>query len=219
MIKIDLHTHSTDSHDGGLKEKDYKKLIDSSQLDLIAITDHGSIEMAKQLSRKPMLKEHILVGQELMTDRGELIGLFLKKKIDDGLTLRDTVDAIRKQKGFIIVPHPLDKRRSSLKLDDMDEIASDIDAVEVLNGRALTQTTKELRHWARQNGCALIASSDAHSYSGAGRTYTMVSSAPRNSEDLRNILSDHAKPVFDYPPLRAYLAPKLNRLRKKFLKA
>lgn len=215
MIKIDLHTHSIASHDGGLDEADYKKILSQEKVDAFAVTDHQDISYAIKLSKLTELKDRLIVGQEIKTTRGEIIGLYLSQQVADGKSPRETVDQIKLQKGFVIIPHPLDKLRSGMSFEDMDQIVEDIDAIEVFNGRAVSKPSTELRHWAKQNGCAMLASSDAHSLSGAGRTYTLIDSMPNSSQELRNILSYNIKQIYERPPLKAYLAPKLNRLRNR----
>ena len=95
MLKIDLHTHSVGSYDGGLSLDDYKQVIERGKADVIAITDHGTIDVAKQYAKDRALRHSLIIGQEVRTTRGEIIGLFLKKPITDGQTPLETVQAIR----------------------------------------------------------------------------------------------------------------------------
>ena len=135
MIRVDLHTHSVDSPDGGLDEDDYWDLITKNNLDAVAITDHGSVQFAKYLSSKPKFKHSIIVGQEIMTKQGEIIGLFLRHRITDNLELEAAVKEIRKQRGVVMVPHPADQFRSGLSFESIKGIAAQIDVIEARNGR------------------------------------------------------------------------------------
>lgn len=73
--KIDLHTHSILSHDGGIKTQEYEKVISELKLDFVAITDHNKIAFAKEMQDR--LGERIIIGEEIMTSEGEIIDLFL----------------------------------------------------------------------------------------------------------------------------------------------
>lgn len=219
MIHVDLHTHSIASPDGGLDEDDYWDLLMRAGLDAIAITDHGSIEFATYLKSKDAYKDSIIVGQEVMSSDGEIIGLFLKHRIADGHTPEKTVSEIKKQRGVVLIPHPADAYRSGLSFDSIQKIADKIDGIEARNGRTIRRTKeqKQIEKWAARKKIPLIASSDAHSRSGAGRTYTTLPAFPAHAKDLRSLLKVETKLTYRRPPLRAFFAPKLNRLRNKMV--
>ena len=82
MFKVDLHTHSSASHDGGISFEQYQLALSTGLLDAIAVTDHNSIETAQALHE--LLGDQIIVGEEIMTSQGEIIGLFLKQPIAPG---------------------------------------------------------------------------------------------------------------------------------------
>lgn len=213
MFNIDLHTHSTDSKDGGLSENDYIELLNSNRLDMIAITDHQSIKMALKLSTQSKFSGKIIVGQEIKSSRGEIIGLYLVEKISDNLSPSKTVKQIKKQGGLCIIPHPQDRFRSGLDLDTMNSILDNIDAIEVYNGRSIKTPDKRLSSWAEKHNITQISSSDAHSFAGAGHSYTVIDKLPTSPQDLADQLKKSSKLVYNRPPLSAYLAPKLNSLK------
>lgn len=216
MIRIDLHTHSTGSHDGGLSKDDYRRAVLESELDLIAVTDHRTIKAAQQLKLDQQLKSIVVVGQEIRSTSGDIVGLYLTQKINDGRPLTDTISAIHAQGGFVLVPHPGDPTRSSIGFADIQKNMDTIDAIESLNGRRRSQSRdiEAIRHWAAQQHIPLIAASDAHSYSGIGRTYTTVSELPDSAEALRKVLKTHPKLTYEKPSLQAMLAPKLQTISK-----
>src|SRR5258706_6823038 len=111
-MKIDLHTHSIFSPDGGITEKEYEEIISKKILDVIAITDHNRIGFAQKMQKK--LGKSIIVGEEIWTSDGELIGLFLTKEIKPHLSLRETLKAIHDQDAIAYVPHPLDIFRKGI---------------------------------------------------------------------------------------------------------
>lgn len=215
MIKVDLHTHSVASPDGGLTTEQYNKLIGSSAIDCLAVTEHGNTTTATELSTTFKENGEIIAGQEVLTTHGEIIGLFLAQKISDGLSPQETVVEIKKQGGFVLIPHPEDRHRNGLDAEIMDTIVEDIDAIETINGRQIGKPKVDIKHWAKQNNIPGVAASDAHSMSGVGRTYTMLREIPKNSEDLRRLLSEKTRLVHERPRIRSYLAPKFNRLRRQ----
>ena len=113
------------------------------------------------------------------------------------MSVSDTIRAIKLQDGLVVIPHPLDKYRSGLDLADMDAVITQIDAVETLNGRTIGKPNLELAHWAKAHGIATVASSDAHTKSGLGRTYTQIDMAPSGAAELLESLSEHGRLVYE----------------------
>lgn len=212
MFKIDLHTHSTSSHDGGISAKQYQEALSNGTLDAIAITDHNTIEFAQVLHRQ--LGDRIIVGEEVMTDHGEIIGLFLKERVPAGLSPEDTVRHIKDQGGLVYIPHPFETIRSGMGPAALDKIVDYIDIVEVCNGRAFLQNrSSQAVVWARLNHLQSAASSDAHGSKGLGKTYSDVADIPTR-ETLLSLL-DRAVLRTERPSAQSLLYPKYHKLRKK----
>jgi predicted metal-dependent phosphoesterase TrpH len=212
MFKVDLHTHSIASHDGGLGLAHYKKALDEGLLDVIAITDHNRIDYAILVQQE--LGKQIVIGEEIMTSQGEIIGLYLKKAIQPGMDLVKTVAAIKEQSGLVYIPHPFETVRKGLHPEDLGSIAGLIDLIEVCNGRAFTQNrSSQAVLWAKLNDVRGFASSDAHGYKGFGRTYTQVAEQPTKSNLLE--LMQKATMITDRPGISALLYPKYHKIRKK----
>jgi predicted metal-dependent phosphoesterase TrpH len=213
-MKIDLHTHSIASHDGSLKTEDYRRMLDAGQLDCIAVTDHNVISFAKQLNEE--LGHQIIIGEEISTLDGEIIGLYLQEAIRPGLSAAATVQAIKKQGGLVYIPHPFETVRKGIKKATLDSISKDVDIIETQNGRAIFQNKSEQAiAWATEHKIPGIASSDSHGWHGWGRTYSIVSAIPTRAT-LVDLLSQ-AQTRFGSPGIRGVLYPKFNRFfrRKK----
>lgn len=214
MIKIDLHTHSTHSPDGGISAKHYKHILESGKLDCIAVTDHDDIAFAEKLQKR--LGDKIIIGEEVTTTEGEIIGLFLKSKIDPHQSARKTAEAIKKQGGLVYVPHPFETARKGLDATALASIAELVDIIETYNARSL-QGRRRPRAiaWAEERGIAMAASSDAHGGSALGRTFSLIAKIP-DAKTLIDLLQHQSS---DYSrkrvPLRGYLHPKLNRVKKR----
>ncbi len=210
--KIDLHTHSVNSPDGGIRKDQYLKALESRALDYVAITDHNSIDFALDIQRE--IGDKIIVGEEIMTTAGEIIGLYLTEKIDPGLSPEQTIDRIKAQDGIIYIPHPFETIRKGLHPGVLEEIINDVDIIEIYNGRAFAQNkSHQTVVWAKINQKPGAASSDAHGFHGLGLTYTLISDEP-NKNNLVSLISSSV-PNAGRPNIRSLLYPKYNKLKKK----
>lgn len=212
MFKTDLHTHSEASPDGGISLSQYKKILNEGALDCIAITDHNRIAFAQEAQKE--LGEQIIVGEEIMTSDGEIIGLFLNDLVEPGQSPASTVAAIKAQDGLVYIPHPFESVRKGLHPKILEELADEIDIIEVCNGRAFLQNRgKQALVWSRLNDIPGAASSDSHGIKGLGVTFSDLSEQPTR-DSLPNLLKK-AQLITDRPSMRSLLYPKYHRTRKK----
>lgn len=211
--KIDLHTHSQASPDGVLRAEDYERMLASRRLDYIAVTDHDTAEFALQLREK--LGDRIIVGEEISTQQGEVIGLYISKTIPAGMTVAETAKAIRAQGGLVYIPHPFETVRKGVTPAVLDELSKAVDIIEVHNGRAIFQNrSAQAADWAANHHMPGAAASDTHGQLGWGSTYTNVSAAP-TAQTLAALLGTASYSV-GWPRALGVLYPKLNRLRKRW---
>lgn len=211
-MKVDFHTHSIASPDGALTEAHYQKMLQTG-LDCIAITDHNTTVFAQKLHKK--LGDQIIVGEEITTTQGEIIGLYLTNDVSAGLTALETVKAIKKQNGLVYIPHPFETVRKGIPQEVLDEIADFVDIVETNNGRAVFQNkSNPAKAWATRHKVAAAASSDAHGWHGWGNTYTVLHEMPTRATLLKLLVT--AGRQVGSPGVRGVLYPKVNRLRKRF---
>ncbi len=208
-IKLDLHTHSILSYDGGISERGYTKLLKTT-LDVVAITDHNTIDFALFLQKK--LGDRIIVGEEIDSNAGEVIGLFLRQPVVSGLSFEETAKQIHRQGGLVYIPHPFEHSRHSLSRSTFLANAKDIDIVELFNARSFGRKKESVSSKVLLN-IPYASSSDAHCSLGVGSAYTMVSEKP-TPKTLKNLLLS-GKRVCSYAPFISYLCPFVNKLRKK----
>ncbi len=216
MIKVDFHTHSMASPDGGITADQYQQILADGLLDCIAITDHNRIDLAVRLQAE--LGDKIIVGEEIDTQRGEIVGLFLREPVPGGLDLPEAIAAIKAQGGLVYVPHPFETVRKGIQKHDLDGLLDQIDIVEVYNGRAVAQNKgPEATVWARLNQLPGVASSDAHGLKGIGTAFTMIESLPT----VDNLVAQlgKAKLTMERPPIHSLLYPKWHRLRTRLKKS
>ena len=112
-----------------------------------------------------------MVGEEIMTTEGELIGLFLERAVPSGLTPRNTVLEIKAQGGLVYLEHPYDTFRRHLSEAAIETLADMIDIVEVFNGRSEEEANRRAEDLCAILGAAAGAGSDAHSIREIGSVY------------------------------------------------
>ena len=114
----------------------------------------------------------VIVGEEVRSRDGDLLGLFLERAVPPGLSAAETSAAIREQGGLVGLPHPFDGLRSSggqKAGPRLAALAAVIDFVEVHNARAYRDANPRAAAFAREHGVPGVASSDAHTLTRDGR--------------------------------------------------
>jgi predicted metal-dependent phosphoesterase TrpH len=179
--------------------------------DVLLVTDHNRIDMAQKLQRD--LGDTIIVGEEISTDAGDIIGLYLKKCVQPYQSLIKTVQDIKNQGGLVYIPHPFETIRKGISEASLLDIVRQIDIIETQNGRAFAQNNhKQAKDWATQHQIIGATSSDAHHVAGLGKSYTVLSTRP-TKETLVSLLAS-CEHVYTRPNIRSLTAPKMNRLKK-----
>jgi hypothetical protein len=140
-------------------------------INCIAICDHGTAEGA--LRMREIAPFTVIVAEEIMTPHGEIMGMFLKQTIPSRLPVKEVISQIRAQGGLVCIPHPFDMlRQSALRSNMLEEIAEQIDIIEVSNSRTLfPQNSAKALAFALKYGIPKSAGSDAHTPREIGRTY------------------------------------------------
>lgn len=212
MFRVDLHTHSTLSADGGIGQHQYKQLLDKNILHAVAITDHDEVDFALDLHQQR--PEQVIVGEEVSTSEGHLIGLFLYQRVASGLSYRRTATLIREQGGIVYAPHPGDRRRRGVEFSVLSECLKLIDIVEGFNARFFSEEGNvRAANFSRQVNKPIAVGSDAHSVGEIGTTYNNLTKMPTR-ENLLSLLSS-ASHVQQQVGWWAAIAPTRNRFKKK----
>jgi predicted metal-dependent phosphoesterase TrpH len=151
-----------------------EKIIQRCQelgINCIAIADHGTAEGA--LKMQAMAPFTVIVAEEILTPHGEIMGMFLKETIPSGLSVEETISRIKAQGGLVNIPHPFETiRGSALNSRIIEEIADQIDLVEVFNARSpFAANSAKALAFAQKHGLAHGAGSDAHTIHEIGRAY------------------------------------------------
>lgn len=211
--KLDLHTHSIRSHDGSITFQDYSDLLDKKILDFVAITDHNTISYAQEV--KKTLGDKIIVGEEIWTADGEVIGLFLEEVIPKDLSLEKTIALIREQQGLIYIPHPFCRNRFGVSEEVLLPFLDMVDIMEYFNPRNIFRGDNErARQFILQHRKVMAASSDSHCRKEVGLTYSHISAVP-TKQHLVSLLQQ-ATYSCRYPSKVHLFCPKKNKLKKIF---
>jgi predicted metal-dependent phosphoesterase TrpH len=172
MLRVDLHLHSNFSHDG---QSTLEALIERSRecsLDRIALTDHNTVEGALELAR--MAPELTIVGEEVKTREGEVIGLFISEHLRPYQAPEEVMDLIHGMGGLSYLPHPLDRRRSNFRPQRVVELADRIDIIETYNPWCDASTNAAAAKLAADLGKVVATGSDAHSVRELGRSWMEI---------------------------------------------
>jgi len=173
---IDLHNHTLVSHDGFTTTNE---LIDACILrgiDAIAVTEHDAFcELDVCLFKKSGVE--LIFGCEFTTNNGaHIIGLFISSSLPKTDSRQDIVDHIKAQNGVVVMPHPWKPGSGYLTIYEKDELISDFDFIEIVNGgwRAGVYGA-EIIKVAKDYNLKMIASSDSHRGCQVGLCVTNVS--------------------------------------------
>lgn len=169
LIKAEFHVHSIYSKDSLVAIDKLLAAARKKGLNKLAITDHNEIKGA-QLA-KELDPEMIIIGEEIMTSEGEILGYFLNNHIISGLSPMKTIEELKKQDAFISIPHPFDHQRGRpWRPGSLERILPFIDALEVFNPRCLSKKYNDFAfRVAEEKNLAKIVGSDAHSLIELGR--------------------------------------------------
>jgi predicted metal-dependent phosphoesterase TrpH/glycosyltransferase involved in cell wall biosynthesis len=171
FVLCDLHLHTEHSYDCSVPVPDLLDYAEEQGLGAIAITDHNAFSGAEEARAladgRPLT---VIPGEEMKTsDAGEVIGLFLSEEIPGGLTIAETLAAIRDQNGIVYLPHPFDRLHSVADARTLHSHLGEIDVFEVYNARLLFEASNnEALRFARKYNLTMGAGSDAHVLQGVG---------------------------------------------------
>ncbi|OGO24091.1 MAG: hypothetical protein A2Z28_06025 [Chloroflexi bacterium RBG_16_51_9] len=173
MLKADFHMHTKYSINKDC-DTPLETIIDRCQklgINCIAITDHGTAEGALQMAKIAPFK--VIVGEEVLTPNGEIIGLFLKETIPSGISVEEAVAKIKAQGGLVCLPHPFDPLRGlRMSKESLAKLAGQADIIEVFNARGpFAGPVKKANALALKYNLPGSAGSDAHYPYELGHTY------------------------------------------------
>lgn len=217
--RVELHSHTQWSKDCVVGFETILNLMDRRGIDKIAITDHNTADGAKQWQRRA--PERIIVGEEIMTTRGELLAYFLQDSVPAGLTPEETIRELRAQGAVISVSHPFDRLRKGAWAEaDLLQIIDQVDAIEVFNARCLyPEDNQRAAAFARAHRLRGTVGSDAHCRAEYGITVEVLKPFRTPAEFLRaldaaDFVGKYSSPIVHFHSKTAKWSKKLGLRRR-----
>jgi len=212
-IKTIIHIHTDYSADSDISLDHLAHYATANGVGCLAVTDHDTIEGAKRMRHAAGVK--VIVGEEVSTRDGHLIGLFLEEHIRPGMTARDAALAIKEQGGLVLVPHMYARVFGCGLRGVAGQILDLIDAVEINNGQSFTSRPDHLAfRFADRHGLVKFVGSDTHLPCSIGPCYQEMTDFNTPAQFLRSLAE--ATLVTGYHPLR-YVLPMYYRAARHLL--
>ncbi len=187
MISLEFHCHTHASKDSLTLPADLIAAARRKGIDRVVITDHNSIAGAREA--QAIDPELIIIGEEIMTTKGEILAAFVQEEIPAYLTPQETIRRLKEQGAFISVSHPFDElRKGGWKESDLLEILPFVDAIEVYNSRCMfPRFNRRAELFAREHNIAGTVGSDAHAAFEVGRSLMLLDQFT-GPEGLRQVI-------------------------------
>jgi len=203
LSKADLHIHSNYSDGTPTIEEILHYVQKETNLDVIAITDHDTIEgalYAKELMKKKKHRFELIVGEEISSNEGHILGLFLHTKIEPYQPAHEVIKQIHAQGGIAIAAHPLYTSRmnngktiwaNGVGAATLINEKNHFNGIETVNA---TPTFEEENLRAKYINrlilfCSETGSSDAHILQAIGKGYTLFEG--KTAHALKEAILDH----------------------------
>jgi len=177
LIRVDCHLHTAASGDSVLTVDELAARARETGLDAVFVTDHNVTAAAADAAARD-IGVRVIVGEEVRTPLGDIIGLFLTERIPYVLPLPEVIARIRSQRALVYVPHPFDPARASIGRTQAGDTltalcsAGAADIIEVFNAKTVDNAHNErAARLAARFGLPGGAGSDAHDAPGVGAAY------------------------------------------------
>jgi predicted metal-dependent phosphoesterase TrpH len=184
ISKADLHIHTTASDGAANVPELLEHVARTSDLRVIAVTDHDSIAGAKEAARLgAQFGLDVIMGEEVSTADGHLLALFIDTFLAPGRPAAETIAAIHAQGGLAIAPHPFDRSGPSLGRHGLQHAGWIFDAVEGFNAGVIWSQrgcNRAAQRVAAAMSLPVVGGSDAHTLATTGLGYTLVPGSDAN---------------------------------------
>lgn len=192
MFKLDPHIHSRFSADSCSRITDILDMANKRNIDIIAISDHNTVEgnkYARNLKQDNIL---IIPSIEISSSDGHILGFGCEDHIPQGLSSQETIDLIHDNGGIAVVPHPFCFYRHGLLHKTNEKL--DIDAIEIKNARFIIgYCNNKASKLSKKHNIPFLGASDAHYYKFVGDCYTEIDCEKDIDSVLKAILKGKTK--------------------------
>lgn len=217
MLSVEFHCHTIFSKDSLTRPRGLVETCRRKGIDRVIITDHNSIVGAQ--AAQALDSELVIVGEEIMTTRGEILAAFVAEEIPPYLSPQETIRRLRNQGAFISVSHPFDKLRSGgWREADLLEILPQVDAIEVYNSRCMNpKFNREAMAFAEKHNIPGTVGSDAHAVFELGRSLLLLEQFD-GPDEMREVIRS-GKPVTKWSPPWFHLTSRYAVIYKSLIKS
>ena len=174
MQRAEFHCHTIYSKDSLSAPEKLIAECHKKGISKLVITDHNTIRGAIQAQH--LAPQMVVIGEEIMTNKGELLAFFVKEELPAGLDVMHTIDLLREQDAFISVSHPFDQYREG-HWDEIDLLAITpyIDAIETFNARCMREEfNRRAESFAIKHNLLGTVGSDAHTRIEVGKASLLL---------------------------------------------
>ncbi len=198
-ILVEFHCHTSYSKDSLTSPRRLVEECRRKGIDRVVVTDHNTI--AGALAAQDLDPELVIIGEEIKTNRGEILAAFVTDEIPPRLTPQETVRRLKDQGAFISVSHPFDIYRSGhWDKQDLLEILPDIDAIETFNSRCWSpKFNLQAQRFAEVHNMPGTVGSDAHAALELGRAVLLLEHFD-GPDGLRAVIREGIPKVHWSPP-------------------
>ena len=213
MLTLEFHCHTNASKDSLIRPEDLIRTARKKGLDRLVITDHNSI--AGAVAAQKLAPELVIVGEEIMTTKGEILAAFVTEEIPAGLSPQETIRRLKEQGAFISVSHPYDTHRKGGWLEtDLLEIVPYVDAIEVFNSRCMDpRFNHKAKAFAEKHSLPGTVGSDAHGAFEVGTSVLLLDQFT-GPEGMRKVIRQ-AKVKTKLSPWWVHLVSRYASIKKK----
>lgn len=175
MLKMDSHIHSEYSPDSHAKIDDILKTAKSENIDIIAISDHNTVDGTSEVLKKTRNTDILAIPSiEISSTDGHILGFGCEENIPRDLSPEETIDKIHDLGGIAIIPHPYCFYRHGL-LCKSDYKDLKIDAIETKNARFIVgYCNNKAKKLSKRENLPGLGASDAHYWKFVGDCYSKI---------------------------------------------
>jgi predicted metal-dependent phosphoesterase TrpH len=199
MVRVEFHCHTMFSKDSLTPPRKLVEACRRKGIDRVIVTDHNSIGGGR--AAQALDPERVIVGEEIMTTKGEILAAFVTEEIPALLSPVETIHRLRDQGAFISVSHPFDAFRSGgWDEPDLLEITPLVDAIEIYNSRCVRPSfNDQALAFARKHDLAGTVGSDAHAPIELGRSVLLLEPF-QDADGLRRVIRGGTAQTVWSPP-------------------
>ena len=213
MKRVEFHCHTIASKDSLTSPLKLVETCRRKGIDRVIVTDHNTIAGARAAQK--LDPELVIVGEEILTTKGEILAAYVTEEIPPYLSPQETIQRFKDQGAFISVSHPFDKmRKGGWREEDLLEILPDVDAIEVFNSRCMNPKFNwDAKSFAKKHNIPGTVGSDAHAAFELGRSVLLLDQF-EGPEELRAVIQTGI-PTLKWSPPWVHLSSRYASIYKE----